>query len=335
MPNEDSYAREKLTAYAAVKAACALTQAVQAEIDASVLEKKDKSPVTVADFGSQAMICRRIREEFPDDPIIAEEDSKALREPEQESILTQVVRHVAAREERDVTADEACSWIDFGGAKSYSERFWTLDPIDGTKGFLRGEQYAVSLALIEKGEIVVSAMGCPNLSVTAGSDRRGVVFLAVRGKGAQAVPLAEGGDPEEVRVHIGRSMPDVRFCESVESGHTSHDHSARIAEALGIVAEPVRLDSQAKYAVVGRGEADIYLRLPTRPNYVERIWDHAGGHLVVTEAGGTVTDVYGKPLDFTHGAGLTENKGVVVTNGAIHRRVLEQVQAVLGIESAV
>ena len=60
---------------------------------------------------------------------------------------------------------------------------------------------------------------------------------------------------------------------------------------LGINAPPVRIDSQAKYALVARGEADIYLRLPTRADYREKIWDHAAGALIVAEAGGVVTDI--------------------------------------------
>ena len=91
----------------------------------------------------------------------------------------------------------------------------------------------------------------------------------------------------------------ARFCESVESGHTAHDTAATIADLLHITQPPVRLDSQAKYAVVARGDADIYMRLPTRPNYQEKIWDHAGGTLLVEEAGGRVTDINGKPLDWS------------------------------------
>ena len=120
---------------------------------------------------------------------------------------------------------------------------------------------------------------------------------------------------------------EARLCESVESGHSSHSRSAQIAESLGITTDPVSLDSQAKYAVVARGEADIYLRLPTRKAYQEKIWDHAGGALVVQEAGGTVSDVNGKPLDFTQGYELTQNRGVVVSNGPLHDAVIKAVQA--------
>ena len=79
------------------------------------------------------------------------------------------------------------------------------------------------------------------------------------------------------------------------------------------------MDSQAKYAVVARGEADIYLRLPTRADYREKIWDHAAGALIVAEAGGVVTDITGRPLEFNHGRELAANRGVIVTNGRLHR----------------
>ncbi len=76
------------------------------------------------------------------------------------------------------------------------------------------------------------------------------------------------------------------FCESVESGHSSHDDAAKIAERLGVTKPPFRIDSQCKYAAVARGDASIYLRLPTRADYEEKIWDHAAGWVVIREAGG-------------------------------------------------
>ena len=79
-----------------------------------------------------------------------------------------------------------------------------------------------------------------------------------------------------------------------------------------------------------RGEAEAYLRLPRDAEYQEKIWDHAAGVLVVTEAGGRVTDVFGQALDFGHGRVLAANRGVIVTNGHVHNAVLEAIAA-LGI----
>lgn len=320
-----AYQNEQAVALQAVREAAKLCQHVQAQIAPDVLEKKDRSPVTVADFGSQALVCRAIRAAFPDDPIIAEEDAAALRQAGNDALRTQVVKHVQALRP-DADEEAVLGWIDYGGASDYSGRFWTLDPIDGTKGFLRGEQYAVALALIVDGEVTVAALACPNLP-SAADGKTGDVFTAVRGAGATSVPL-EGSAATPVSVSQEDDPGRTRFCESVESGHSSHSDAAAVAERLGITAEPVRLDSQAKYAVVARGEAGIYLRLPTRPGYVEKIWDHAAGVLVVEEAGGRVTDVSGKPLSFRHGRQLEKNRGVIVTNGRLHEPVLEALQAV-------
>ncbi len=322
-----AFHREREVAVAAVREAAALCRAVQAGISPDVIQKKDRSPVTVADFGSQALVCRMLAEAFPDDPVIGEENADALRTPENAATLEKVVGYVRAAHPEAV-ASSVAAWIDHGGTKEYSDRFWTLDPIDGTKGFLRGEQYAIALALIVDGEVTVAAMACPNLPVDAGAEEKGVVFAAVRGQGVVRVPLDGDGAGAPVHVSALADVSKARFCESVESGHSSHGDAARVAEHLGITAEPVRLDSQAKYAVVARGEADIYMRLPTRPGYVEKIWDHAAGMLVVQEAGGKATDIYGRKLEFKHGYRLENNRGVIVSNGLLHDAVIAALKAI-------
>ncbi len=322
-------AAELAAGLAAVRDAARICRSVQAGISPEALAKKDKSPVTIADFGSQAVVCRIIGDAYPHDPIIAEEDSRELLN-EQNAPFLHLIHDEICKQCIEASKEQVCRWIDRGGAEEFSHRFWTLDPIDGTKGFLRKEQYAISLALVIDGKIELGVLGCPNLPLDpARPAETGALFYAVRGAGAFVLPL-EGVDLPRP-IHVSRTTDSMlaRFCESVESGHSSHSESSLIAERLGITAEPARMDSQAKYAVVARGEADIYLRLPTRQDYVERIWDHAGGVLVVEEAGGQVTDVTGKPLEFTHGRGLEQNRGVVVTNGHLHAKVLEAVGAVL------
>lgn len=331
MPNR--FAEELRVAAEAVRQAAAVCRAVQSSITRDAIEKKDKSPVTIADFASQAVICRALHAAFPNDPVIGEEDAAELRTDEMTPFRDRIVAELA-RVGITASGGEVCDWIDRGRANDYRSRFWTLDPIDGTKGFLRGEQYAVSLALIIDGRIELGLLGCPNLgesqeSNAASADKTGSLFVAVRGEGAKVSPLDASNAPgRTVRVSETSDPSQARLCESVESGHSSHDASADIAKRLGISTDPVRLDSQAKYAVVADGRADVYLRLPTRKDYVEKIWDHAGGVLVVEEAGGTVTDVDGKPLEFTHGRGLNANRGVVVTNGRLHESVIAAVRAV-------
>lgn len=323
---EVPYAAELRTALAAVREAGRLCRAVQAQIDPGVLQKQDRSPVTVADFGSQALVCRAVGKAFPEDPIIGEEDASALRDPDNATLLERVVGHVRDLRPK-ATSDGICTWIDQGAARDYAPRFWTLDPIDGTKGFLRGQHYAVALALIVDGRIELAALGCPNLGHSFEADRgAGTVLTAVRGHGVHQWPMEGEGNPITVRVSDLTDPAGLRFCESVEAAHSSHDDAARIAATLGVTAPSVRVDSQVKYGVTARGEADAYLRLPKSAEYVEKIWDHAAGALVVTEAGGRVTDIHGNDLDFTQGYRLERNRGVIVTNGKLHDAVLEAIR---------
>ncbi|QDT56759.1 Inositol-1-monophosphatase [Caulifigura coniformis] len=318
------FEKELATALEAVREASEICRKVQKEIAGSSLEKDDRSPVTIADFASQAVVCRILTDAFPNDPIIGEETAADLLSDERRPFLDRVVGLLTPANP-GVHAETVCGWIDAGRGDG-GDRFWTLDPIDGTKGFLRGEQYAVSLALIVDGQIVVSLLGCPNLSAEDGWDRdTGCLFSAVRGKGATLRRLDGSNETKPVRVSGTGKASAARFCESVESGHSAHGRSSQIAALLGIESTPVRLDSQAKYGVVARGEADAYLRLPTKAGYREKIWDHAGGVLVVEEAGGKVSDVDGKPLEFTHGRELSANRGVIVSNGLIHDALLEAV----------
>jgi 3'(2'), 5'-bisphosphate nucleotidase len=327
-----SYETEFKAAVHAVANASRLCMNVQsALVSAESMTKKDKSPVTVADFGAQAVICGELKESFPDIPIAGEEDASGLRTPEGEAISAQVLEYVG-KIVPGATMGGVLRAIDSGNyTGGPTGRFWTLDPIDGTKGFLRGERYAVALALIEDGEVVLGVLGCPNLPLDLGDPARGAgcVLTAVKGGGAFMQPL-EGGEAVSIYVSDISDPSLAPICESVESSHSSHDESGRVAEILGVSVPPIRIDSQCKYAVIARGDASIYLRLPTRKDYTEKIWDHAAGSLIVEEAGGTVTDVSGKKLDFSRGRTLSENKGIIGTNGLVHDKVLAAVKEVIG-----
>jgi 3'(2'), 5'-bisphosphate nucleotidase len=318
---------ERDAAVEAVRAASALCAGAQGRLVAGeTLTKGDDSPVTVADFAAQAVVVATLTDRLGAVELVGEEDAADLASDDQTTLRDGVVALTATQLGRDLDAARVLGWIGAGDADGSGDRYWTLDPIDGTKGFLRGDQYAIALALVEEGEIVLGVLGCPNLPNPDGST--GAVFVAT---GTECVAYT-GGVSTPMPVHVAEpaSLAEARFCESVESGHSSHDDSAEIARRLGIIAEPYRIDSQCKYAAVARGDASIYLRLPTRPGYREKIWDHAAGKFVVERAGGTVTDVDGRPLDFRHGRRLEHNRGIVATDGRFHTEVLAAVQAVLG-----
>jgi 3'(2'), 5'-bisphosphate nucleotidase len=314
----------------AVRQACQIVQQVQAELVGASLTKDDRSPVTVADFASQALIARLLEEAFPDDPLVAEEDSAALRAAEGRSTLEQVTGFVY-RFASGCTPEMVCSWIDRGAAAP-GGRYWVLDPIDGTKGFLRGEQYAVALALVIDGQVQLGVLGCPNLSDAYRPDPGGPGSLVVarRGEGTWTTPLDAPWDFERLQVSRREDPADARLLRSVEAGHTNVGQIDEFAHSLGIQADPVGMDSQAKYAVLAAGKGDLMLRLlsAAKPNYREKIWDQAAGSLVVEEAGGKVTDLDGRPLDFTAGRTLANNRGILASNGRLHAAALQALQAI-------
>ncbi|TYJ16749.1 hypothetical protein E1A91_A09G004400v1 [Gossypium mustelinum] len=324
-----SYDKELAAAKKAASLAARLCQKVQkALLQSDVQSKNDKSPVTVADYGSQALVSFVLQQEFPDNfSLVAEEDSKDLRKDGGQEIVERITKLVNDSLTSDgsynvtLSTEGVLKAIDNGRSEGGSQgRHWVLDPIDGTKGFLRGDQYAIALALLEGGKVVLGVLACPNLPLTSLSDagqhspnnKVGCLFFAVVGGGTYMQPL-DGSSAVKVQVNAVENPEEASFFESYEAAHSMHDLSSLIAQKLGVKAPPVRIDSQAKYGALSRGDGAIYLRLPHK-GYREKIWDHAAGCIVVTEAGGVVTDAAGQPLDFSKGKYLDLDTGIIVTN---------------------
>lgn len=314
----------------AVRRAAVLVRQIQGEKAAGALSKEDRSPVTVADFASQALVGCLLSRAFPGDPLVAEEDSSALREQSSRPILGQVTAFVA-RWLPEASPEAVCGWIDRGGGKP-QERFWTLDPIDGTKGFLRGDQYAVALALVEGGQVQIGVLGCPNLrqAHTPAHDGPGSLVVAARGQGTWLTALERQEGLTPLRVSSVADPAQARVLRSFEAGHTNAGQVDDFGRALGVAAKPLRLDSQAKYALLAAGAGELMVRLlsPARLDYREKIWDQAAGSIIVEEAGGQVTDLHGAPLDFTTGRTLKNNRGVLASNGHLHAQALAALTAI-------
>ena len=334
MPISEQFAAEASLelqfALNAARRASLLVRQVQAELVTPALTKDDRSPVTVADFAAQALVGRLLAETFPQDWLVAEEDSTALGAPEAARTLDQVTYFVR-RALPSATPDKVCAWIDHKRTET-AERFWTLDPIDGTKGFLRGDQYAIALALVVVGRIEIGVLGCPNLTEAHRPDLGGPgsLVVAVRGEGAWTTSLASPGEYQRLSVSTQTNPTQARLLRSFESGHTNVSQIDIFAQALGIQAEAVLMDSQAKYAVLAAGKGDLLLRLlsAAQPNYREKIWDQAAGSLVLEEAGGRITDLDGVTLDFTTGRSLRNNRGILASNHALHAAALQALRQI-------
>jgi len=318
----------------AVASAMAITRAVQARVeDVAGHLKDDRSPVTVADYAAQAIVSMVLREGI-DDPalqrIVGEEDGSELATAENTPVRDAVTQ--AVRSWRPGTSEsDVLAAIDACNHDASGDVWWTLDPVDGTKGFLRGGQYAIALGLLQDGVVEAGILGCPNLSIDPGRDPAiadregsGLLYGAQRGHGAWEF---RDGDPTAAALRITcpawSDEKAIRCCASVESHHSNKGQTGALLARFENEKVMVRLDSQTKYAVLARGQADAYLRLPTRNDYRERIWDHAGGMLVATEGGAIVTDVRGNELDFSHGACLEQNRGVIAAADGLQQRLVE------------
>lgn len=275
------------------------------------------SIVVVGDFAAQAVVNTILSRTFPNDPIVGEEDASDLRTDTGVSLRERVIALANESLTASLQPGESESWglgpthqrtteellaaIDRGnhegGRTGRASRFlpffvsfptngaptltgmWTLDPIDGTKGFLRGEQYAVCLALIVDARVELGIIGCPNLPADPAQPDgvRGVLFVATCGHGALQLPLHAGeeiqsGD-QAARLQIPRFAPEqLNLLESVEKAHAKLSFNAQVARLLSVTRRPTRMDSQAKYGALARGDGGVYLRMPVGSGYRDKIW---------------------------------------------------------------
>lgn len=288
-------------------------------------------PVTMADYGSQAILCKALSELYPDDAILAEEQGDQFLELVSAEGRAQILGLLTTILDIPVTQEDVVRWLDFGRGKK-ARRVWAIDPIDGTKGFIAMRHYAVGLGLLVDGQPSGGAIGCPGYGDgVSGYDEDGALFFT-REDGVYLQAYA-GGSPTRVQVSARTEPSLIRIVQSVEEKHASKARMERVRELAGLAQSPLReLDSMEKYALIAAGEADLYIRLPNLDNkYQHKIWDHAAGTALVLAAGGVVTDVDGSPLDFSRGD-ILPNSGMLVSNGHIHERILNATQALLNEE---
>jgi len=328
LPGVCEYVAEAESAVSAVRRACLSA----ASVPVRGWTKEDASPVTVADFASQAIVVAALRRAFPGDAVIAEETAEGLRKCGAEDDVARFA---------GTSVSEVYASLEERGPPLSPERRWVLDPIDGTRGFLRGDQYCVALALIVGDAPVVSVIGAPNLSLSDDDDmittgqkgKRGCLALAVAGQGAFV--CCEGDDDwrplrvsETKKKQEGNEGTPLTLVEGVESSHSDHGWARAAVERIDAQPKVLQLDSQAKAIVLADGRADCFLRLPKR-GYVEKIWDVAPAALLVQEAGGIFSDRRGRPIDWSlGGASLSPDvDGLAAANPNLHPEIVRALDA--------
>ena len=308
----------------AAREAARLSESVRLELVDSAMVKNDRSPVTVADFAVQALVSHRLSKAFPQDKLVGEENASELKKPENAALLKHVQNYVC-RLLPEIKPDSILALIDRGGAEAKG-RYWVLDPVDGTKGFLRKDQYAVAIALIENGIVKLGVLACPNLKEGRVPDAGGpgTLAFAEKGKGAWRTSLKTEGSVYPLKVSSCDKPSESILLRSSDEAHMDVEKTKELLESLKITKPPVEMSSLAKHVMLASGAADFFLRLlpPKHPEYREKIWDQAPGLVIIQEAGGILTDSDGKALDFKHGRTLAENRGLLGANARLHPQIL-------------
>ena len=332
---------ELTVAVNAVRAAARVTSRVQAELTTlQVRAKSDASPVSVGDYAAQAVVRRMLCEALgPELPLVAEESSAALANESSDFLrqLTDVVR----MEWPEAEPDSVVQAVGANPADGKRASYWTLDPIDGTKGFLRNEHYAIALARIEEGQVTLAVLGCPRLDPagrSASPSPRGAVLYVEKPGAVRIEPLDAPGEglnsgvPESSGTHGGRELVPVpaspegpiRLAKSVERSHADWSRYGSVLGRAEVEVQPVPADGQVKYALLALGLADVYLRVP-RSAYREKVWDHAAGTLVAGQVGHRVSDLKGRPLDFGMPPHLPNpGGGLLIAPPGLHERLVRR-----------
>ncbi|XP_041027796.1 putative PAP-specific phosphatase, mitochondrial [Juglans microcarpa x Juglans regia] len=356
------YYRELEAAVDVVERACRLCVDVKSSLfssDGRSFEKNDQTPVTVADFGVQALVSLELGKQFPSIPLVAEEDLSFIQSNNLEDSVVNAVTDKASVEDKYWTHDDVLKAIDRGGKGAFvfgakPATYWVLDPIDGTRGFLKGSDalYVVGLALIVEGDVVLGVMGCPNWrygfsseSTTEVQKNRedlsasGIIMVAHIGCGTWTKRLPNMLDSwtrcfvdDCCLVHKARfCIPESQTWESLPLSATfTATANADSIKDNQILLFPACCGSLCKYLMVASGRTSVFV-LRAKIQKTVKAWDHAVGMICVHEAGGKVTDWKGSQLDLAADKNgrriIFPSGGVLVTNGNLHNEILEMISS--------
>jgi 3'(2'), 5'-bisphosphate nucleotidase len=364
------YSAELALALRVVHNASLLTKSVLRSLsnNVSAETKADSSPVTIADFAAQALLISTLHAAFPSDAFLGEESAAALREND---ALAERVWELVQRAQDLAHASTPANGepqpaltfpaskaqmleaIDRGGSgeTTHAGRVWVMDPVDGTATFMQGQQYAVCLCLLVDGTQRVGVIGCPNLAFDVAGplgqpiteDRVdehgfGVVVSAVVGQGTYVRRMLSDSLGEPRHIDLAQLPPKPQSAlDFVEStiGKTSlaQDSHAAVASSLGAPwPGTVLWAQQVKHVALALGATDVMVRIPRTKDRFTCVWDHAGGHLLFTEAGGVIRDFDGGAIDFAQGRHIKgeRNYGMIAARPAHLEAVESAVRDVLG-----
>ncbi|MCM3874674.1 MAG: 3'(2'),5'-bisphosphate nucleotidase CysQ [Pyrinomonadaceae bacterium] len=234
----------------------------------------DQEPVTQADRAANELIVNALRNEFPEDGILAEESVDTTHRLDK-------------------------------------RRVWMIDPLDGTNGFIDGNgDFAVQIGLTEDGDCVLGVVYQPLTDL---------LYHAVRGQGAWIVrpDLA----PERATVSVQKDLSLMRLAASRSHRSPRMD---KVVKALGVGEEVRRGSVGIKVGLIIEQQCDLYVHLSPRTKQ----WDTCAPEIILTEAGGRLTDLFGRPLEYNL-LELQNRNGIIASNGIAHDQIVEALAPML------
>ncbi|MHA6297917.1 3'(2'),5'-bisphosphate nucleotidase CysQ [Devosia sp. CAU 1758] len=213
--------------------------------DFAVEVKADQSPVTLADIAAEAIILEGLSQLDPGVPVVAEEA------------------------------------VSSGAAPEMAERFFLVDPLDGSKEFVsRNGEFTVNIALVEQGHPVLGVVYAPAL---------GRIWWGENGKGSFAAEVVDGQIVEARQIKVRAARQGL--CAVGSRSHGSGEGDERLSRLP--ISSYVSAGSSLKFCLVAAGEADVYPRLGRTME-----WDTAAGDAVLRAAGGRVECLEGRLLSY-------------------------------------
>ncbi len=220
-----------------------------------------------------------------------------------------IVESLAERFPNDAILSE--EEIDEADARLANDRVWIIDPIDGTAGFIKKDgDFAVQIALAERGRPVVGVVYLP---------AHRTLYFASAGNGTF---LARVGGKAE-RLHTSENLNLGEMNIAVSRDHRSPKMS-RIIRELGLKSEIGRGSVGVKIGMIAERSCDLYIHLSHRTKF----WDTCAPQIILEEAGGRVTDLFGGEFRYD-GSSVLNLNGILATNGTAHEAVLSRLAPIL------
>lgn len=246
-------------------------------------------------------------------PFLVEQKVNALQEIEEVTAADReandlIVRHLATEFPADgILAEESADTE----RRLEKDRVWLIDPMDGTKNFIqRDGDFAVQIGLAVNGESVAGVVYQPVRDVLYRAARGSGSWIEAERQSAERMTVSAQTDPKEMVLASSRSHRSPRM--------------ERVVQSFGFRNEVRRGSVGVKIGLITERQADLYLHLSPSTKQ----WDTCGPQIILEEASGRLTDLFGNPLRY-NGVRIDNRNGIVATNGAAHEMVIENLKPLL------